>query len=114
MVMTNVGKSGTALLWVAGTIPDFIAIGSGSGAVAVTNTDLVAEVGGAGFTSTDVTTVQEVKWIADINSVDMSGVGLKEFGVKVSGGNTWNREGFANIDFDGTLELQIDITFQTF
>ena len=113
--MTNVGKSGIGLLLgPSGTIPDFIAVGSGSGAVAITNTDLIAETNGAAFTSTDISTEKQITWIADFSSVTMSGTALKEFGVKVSGLNTWNREGFANIDFDGTNELQIEVTFEIF
>jgi len=114
-MFTNSGKSGTALLWgPSGTRPDYVAIGSGSGAVAVTNTDLVAEVFGVAFTSEFIGSSQFWETQADFNSVQMSGIGLKEFGVKVSGLNVWNREGFANIDFDGTLELQIKTKWETF
>lgn len=115
MVMTNVGKSGTALLWtVSGTRPDFISIGTGSAAVLVTDTDLVTEATGAAFTSTTLTTAQQVTWIADYSAGTMSGIELTEFGVKISGLNVWNREGFAAISFDGSNELQIQVTFQTF
>ena len=113
--MTDSGKSGLALsITVSGVNPDVIAIGSGSGAVAVTNTDLVAQTDQVAFTSTDVSVTKEITFLADFTNIEMSGTFLREFGVKVSGGNVWNREGFAAIEFDGSNELQIEVIFQVF
>lgn len=115
MVATDSGKSGLALLLtVSGTRPDVCAIGSGSGAVLVTNTDLIAQTDQSAFTTTDISTVKEVAFTIDFNSVDISGTLLTEFGIKVSGGDVWNREGFASVEFDGTNELQIQITYEVF
>lgn len=118
MVMTNTGKSGLTLMLVgSGTIPTVIAIGSGSGVPLITNTNLVAEVLSAAFTTPpDISVAQSVSYIADFNSVQMSGIVLQEFGIKKSGlANTvWNREGVIPVTFDGTNELQIQITFNVF
>ena len=46
----------------------------------------------------------------------MSGTALTEFGMFPSGttstGSLWNREGFAGVNFDGTTELQVQITYK--
>lgn len=119
MVMCDTGRSGLALLMsVSGTRPQYLAIGSGSGAVAITNTVLIKEPSGLRqvFDTTNIATQKQVKFTTTWDSVTMSGMGLKEFGVfsLASGGKCWNREGFANIAFDGTNELQIEVTFEVF
>ena len=118
MGITNVGKSGMALLLSqSGVRPGTIAIGDGSGEVAVTNTTLVNMTSRKVFSSTDVSTPNEVTYIADWNSLEMSGTTLKEFGVFISGtgtavGKAWSREGFAAVEFDGTNELQIQVSYK--
>ena len=117
MGVTNAGKSGLALLLgPSGTRPGTIAIGDGSGAVAITNTDLINETDRTVFSSTDIATSTEITYVADFNSLDMSGTTLTEFGVFISGtagvGECWSREGFAGIEFDGTNELQIQISYK--
>ena len=119
MIVDN-GKSGLALAFAGSmVVPRYCGLGSGSGAVNVNNTDLVAEVGSrADFTTRDITTVKEVEWVFDFSSVTMSGINLKEFGLfdnqAVGSGTMWCREGFDTITFDGTNELQIQITFEVF
>lgn len=114
-MMTNNGKSGLALLLtVSGVRPDVIAIGSGSGAVAVTNTDLIAERFVSAFTTIDISTFKQVTFTSDFSASSISGLNLREFGVKKSGGNVWNREGFDAIAFDGSNELQIQCTYEVY
>jgi len=118
MGITNVGKSGMALLLSqSGTRPGTIAIGTGSGEVAVTNTTLVNMTSRKVFSSTDITTPTEITYVGDWNSLEMSGTNLTEFGVFISGtgtavGKSWSREGFAGIEFDGTNELQIQCVYK--
>ena len=118
MVLTNTGKSGAALLLgsIATPAPRYIAIGSGSGTASIGNTALVAEVDRVIVSSTDTSTAREVTWTADFNSVTMSGRTLTEFGIfsPASAGTCWNREAFGSIIFDGTSELQIQLSFQIY
>lgn len=116
-MMTNSGKSGLALLLtVSGVRPNAISIGTGSAAVAVTRTGLITETKAVAFTSTDISVAQNVLYTADQNAIQMSGISLKEFGVKVSGSANavWNIEGFPAVTFDGTSELQIQVNFNIF
>ncbi len=126
MVFTDAGRSGLALLMVSGTskpddVPRFLALGSGSGAVLVTNTNLIGETGGRiDFTGNpDLTVVGDVTWTWNLSSVAASGTwGLREFGTYTSGataaGSLWLREGFNVVTFDGTTELQVQITKRIF
>ena len=115
-MITDTGRSGLALLMAGGgDAPDFIAIGSGSGLVAITNTALLAERDRNTAIVASGTT-QEVQFTANWTSTEISGTTLFEFGTfsVVAGGSCWNREGFGSIVFDGTNELQIQETFQIF
>ena len=115
MVFTNVGKSGLALAFAGSmTIPDVIGIGSGSGAVSASDTNLVAQTRVNAFTSRTISTQKEVTFLADFSATQMSGLNLREFGVRISGGTLFNREGFAAINFDGSNEAQIEVTFECF
>lgn len=120
MVVTNVGKSGLAMILAGyGPIPNWVGIGSGSGVVSVTNTGLIAETIRSAITgSPDTSTLQQTAYTADFNSVQMSGTGLKEFALfnnaTLGSGTTWVREGFQSITFDGTNELEILINLRIF
>ncbi len=121
MVFTDIGKSGTVLAIgsFATNRPQFLAVGSGSGAVAVGDIALVAESGvRKAPTSLDFSTSQKVTFTVDYNSVDISGLVLTEFGMFTSGaaetGSLWNREGFSSVTFDGTNELQVQLTYEVF
>jgi len=121
MSITNYGKQEfNLLLSSSGVIPQYCAIGSGSGADLSTLSGLVAEVGATrtAYTTRDTGTVQQTSWIYDFNSVTMSGITLREFGVggsqAINSGDLWNREAFVGIEFDGTNELQIEIIFKTY
>lgn len=119
MVVTTYGKESAAIR-LGSDIPfvKYIAIGSGSGAVAVGNNTLVAETDRNVFTSTSFATARKFNFVADFNSIEISGTNLREFGVVASGaagtGSVWQREGFANIAFDGTNELKVDITWEQY
>ena len=120
MVFTQYGKQAAA--WAIGSnltnnFIQYVAIGSGSGTVAVTNVTLVAETDRNAITgSPDFDTARKVEFQADFNSVELSGTVLFEFGLLTSGpsliGSVWQREGFGSIVFDGTNELQILSTIE--
>ena len=121
MVFTDIGRSGLAWL-MAGSlaIPRFVAIGSGSGTVAVSNVRLIHETGTRiDFTSRDGAIEQEMTWTWDYASNAVSGTArLSEFAVfdveTAVTGSCWLREGFGSLTFDGTNELQIQVTAQVF
>jgi len=121
MVSTETGKSGLALLscGVTNLYPKYCGIGSGSGAVLNTNIALIAEVGSrTDYTTRDVSIQKEVTWVHDFSAVSMSGINLKEFGIFdtniAASGTMFHREGFSSVTFDGTNELQTQVTFKYF
>lgn len=115
MVFTAIGKSGLALAFIGSMDkPNHLCIGSGSGAVSVSRTNLIAQVGSSIFSSVDASTVNEVSFQADFGASSMSGINLREFGVKAGSGTLFNIEGFDAVNFNGTQELQIQVTFQIF
>lgn len=99
-------------------IPAYFMIGSGSGLVVATQTTLLNPVDRQVFTSTDTSTTYEVKWTGDWNSVEMSGIQLREFGVVGSGtgttGSMWTRTSIPAITFNGTNELRIESKITVF
>ena len=119
MVITLIAKSGTALL-IAGTstsYPNFMRIGSGSGAELNTATGLYAEHTGLhkAFTETTVSTLRKVKWTGDWNSVEMSGLQLTEFALSLgsTGNQIYHYVNLGNaISFDGTNELRVEINWE--
>ena len=96
--------------------PSYMAIGTGSGAVNLQNTGLVTHFTRINPTSTNWNVSKEVTYTGDYSTVTMSGASVREYGMfaESSGGKIWNREGFNAIAFDGTNELQLEITYQVF
>ena len=116
MPMTQYGAQAT--IWAIGSnlsnnYIQYFAIGSGSGTAAITNVTLQNETGSrATITgSPNFATARKVTFQGDYNSVQMSGISLREFGLLASGasltGSVWAREAFSAVTFDGTQELQI-------
>jgi len=119
MVLTNFAKQ--AAIWRIGSQVDehiqCVGIGDGSGTSLATNTTLVNETDRVMITgSPDFSTTRKVTFQGDLNSVQMSGTLLTEFGLFTSGatnvGSVWLREGFGPITFDGSNELQIIATIE--
>lgn len=119
MVVTDYGLSGNALLLVGSiSVPRYAAIGSGSGAEVTSLGSLIAEVGASrlDFSTRDISVAQNVTYTYDFSSTSMSGVFLREFGMggsQAKGTNDlWLREAFDAVEFDGTNELQLQITLK--
>ena len=122
MVFTNFGRQ--AVAWRLGSsLPSlyiqYVGIGTGSATVLVNNETLVTESNRVSLTgSPNFTTARKVTFQGDLNSVQMSGINLTEFGFFDTGSSTgftgsiWLREGFGSIVFDGTNELQINATIE--
>jgi hypothetical protein len=120
MVVTDIGKSGLALLMAgSGTVPSFCGVGTGSASEVASLGSLITPFGARRtFTTRDISTIKEVEWNFDFDSISMSGCNLTEFGMGAvvgSGANDlWNRENFLSIQFDGTNELMISIVYKIF
>ena len=116
MVISEVGRSGVAWLIAGyGTAIGSFAIGTGSAAVSINNTGLTAESDRNAITgSANISTLKEILWQGDFNTVEMSGTALTEFGMfnTSSGGKLWQREGFGAVTFDGTNELRLEVRWR--
>lgn len=113
-----------AALWLTGstiTNPSYFQIGSGSGTVIATQTELITPWDRQAITSVNGSTAYKVTWIGDWNSVEISGTtnSLTEWGMCISGtgttGSMWSRTTMPTaITFDGTTELRIQETWEVF
>lgn len=116
MALTNIGRSGTAN-WIGSQVK-YCIIGTGSGAVNQTRSGLIAPSIIAQYTgSPDMTLNYQSTNTFDYSTLTMSGITLREFGGAAESGTNprvWNIESTANnaITFDGTSELQIQITWE--
>ena len=120
MGVSTIGASGIALLSLtgSGTVPQWIAIGTGSATFAVGQTDLVTENQRKIYASRDAGTQKKVGWVTDFDSLAMSGITLTEFGLfnnaTTGSGDMFQRENLQEIVFDGTNELQIELELEVF
>ena len=119
-MITDWGKQRIAL-WLAGSTtiyPSYLMIGSGSGTVVATQTELIYPVDRQVITSANGSTSYKVKWVGDWNAVELSGLDsvngfhLTEWGMCINEtgttGSMWSISSMANaIVFDGTTELRI-------
>lgn len=118
IVITNYGRERTALR--LGSQVDslgsaYIAVGSGSGIISVATTGLFHYWDRNIITgSPDMTNAQKLIWTADFNNAEMSGTTMRQFGmfVEVSGGKVWHVENITPLSFNGTQELQIELTWK--
>lgn len=98
--------------------PTYFMLGSGSGIAVATQTVLIAPWDRQAVTSTNTATAQKVMWQGDWNSVELSGLQLREFGMTISGtaltGSMWSRTAIPNLIFDGTNELRIEETWYVY
>lgn len=120
MTVTNFGRNRTTLL-LGGSITEnleYFKIGSGSGTAAITDTDLIHSVDRQAFTATTYPSSRKVKLQGDWNTVEMSGIQLREFGLTHSGtaltGSVWSRTSLPGLTFDGTNELRCETTIELF
>jgi len=120
MVMLDTGKSGAALLLgPSGTRPNLFNLGSGSGTIAVTDTWLKADLDFPRiFTNVDISTSKETTWTGDWDALGLSGLTPSEFvlstGSTIESGTAWVLEYFGSRTYDGSRELQIQITLQVY
>jgi len=99
------------------SFPQFFVIGSGSGTASASDTALAAPVDGQAFTATSFPALQKVTQQGDWNSVEMSGIQLQQFGIKVESGTTgslWSKTSLPLLNFDGTNELRIEETWEVY
>ena len=93
-------------------VPTYMMVGSGSGTAVASQTALINAWDRQPVTSRDCTTVNKIKFTGDWNSVEVSGLQLKEFAVCGSAstitGSIWSRTSLPNIVFNGAKELRIE------
>lgn len=118
MGMLERAKEETALLWIGSrALPTFATLGSGSGTFNTSQSGLIADLGKpALYTNIISGTSKEITWTCDWGATTLSGIQVREFGFGVgsSGNGIWNRETCNTINFDGSNELQLQITYQTY
>ncbi len=120
MGFLDTGRSGLALAFAGSMVlPSMCDIGSGSGAFAITRTGLIAPLQTAVYTTRDISTQMQTLYIFDYSSVTMSGINFREFGLRTSGGGLGSGTYFSidntsPITYDGSNELQIQITYQVY
>lgn len=100
------------------TVPTYAMIGSGSGTAYSTQTELIAPTDRQAITTGSYTSAYKIKYIIDWNSVEMSGLQLREFGMCGSQtglvGSMWSRTTIPAITFDGTNELRCEETLEVY
>jgi len=112
MTITNYGGNRIALL-IGGSItniPESFFIGTGSGIPKLTDTTLIDGKDVQKFTSTTYPSSTKITYQGDWNSIEMSGIQLREFGIgtgSIATGSIWSRTSLPALNFDGTNELRI-------
>lgn len=109
-------------LYLAGshtTFPTYYMIGSGSGVAIATQVELLNPWDRQELTLANGSIANKVTYVGDWNSVEMSGNQLMEWGMCISGttttGSMWSRTSMPSvITFDGTTELRIEETWETY
>lgn len=115
MVFLDIGRSGLSLAWAGSmTLPDVISAGSGSGAISVNTTGLRNVFHSQGFTTRDIGTAKQVTFTSDFGATMLSGNTVQQIGLEVSGADTLSADGIPSITFDGSSELQVQITIELF
>lgn len=98
--------------------PSYFMIGAGSATVTVNSNSLTTPSDRQTVTTTTYPNSQKVRWQGDWNSTEMSGLTLSEFGMTGSetgtNGSMWSKVVFPSINFDGTLELQTQETWEVY
>jgi len=98
----------------SGTIPTWMSIGSGSGTELVTESGLKNEYTALRkeYTTLNGSTSQQTINTYNYGATTMSGLTLSEFGTwsDATGGNIWDVHRLGSVVFEGTVELQIDVT----
>jgi len=92
-----------------------IAIGTGSTTFTSGDTALDNEVERNLISSSDLTSSEQITFIADWSPVEVSGLTIKEHGTMTTGSSMLNREVLTgSLVFTGEEELQVQQTFKFF
>ena len=95
----------------------YMSLGSASGTITVNTTGLLNNFVGVSFTggSVDLSTPQVIGMQADFNSVQLSGLTLRQMGIFTGSGlKAWEVENTVPTTFNGTQELQVIFYQQIF
>lgn len=113
-ITTDCIKSVAAAMGGVSAQPTHIAIGTGSSSFLSGNTVLDAETDRNALTSIDTSVIENVTYIADYSSTELSGTTVAEWGLfnAATGGSMFMKETIDSTVFDGDLELQIQSTLR--
>ena len=113
MGVTNDGLKQTAKTMGGGDFePSYIAIGTGSSTTAITDTGLNNETDRNQIAEINVGVDYECTWIANYSAGELSGTTVTEFGLfnSTSGAYMYQNEVIGSIEFNGTREMQIQMS----
>ena len=128
-MLTDFGKNEICkLMYGSGNICGFMALGSGSGTVVVTQSGLVYEnlipTVRRVWSTRDISTVNEVTYTFDwgateLSQADISGLTISEFGLSAgstpSSSDCWSRDTIGSISCgSANIELQVQYTLKVF
>ena len=93
-------------------IPSYLAIGNGSSTMASGDTALVSETDRNELSLTDTSVTNDVTYVADFSANEISGTTVQEFGLfnASTGPTMYDRNVITPVTFDGSRELQIQVT----
>ena len=113
MGITTNGLSVIAANMVGSALPTACAVGIGSTTFVSGNTALVSEFERNLYSSSDLSTPEQVTLTTDWSPVEVSGLIMKEHGMMTAGSQMLNREVLTgSLVFTGDEELQIQQTFK--
>lgn len=115
MVFTQDGKSGTALLWIGSTVvPDSVQFDIGSQTWFSGTSSFNSASIQRGISSKSGTSARFVEFVTDFNSIETSGLTIRGFGVTTSGASPviWSGEYVNDLTCDGTVEVQVEVTWE--
>lgn len=119
-MIVNYAKQQAALLLAGsnGVVPSYMMIGTGSGTITSSSTELFSAVDKNAFTTIDASVPYKISYSSDWSSIEMSGLTISEWGISTSGtgttGSIYSHSVFGGIVFDGTNELQIQETWEVY
>jgi len=121
MVVLDYGKRQVALILSGSTttIPSYFMIGSGSGTVVSTQTELFSPTDRQLVTSVNGSSTYKVKFTGDWSNLEVSGTSFREWGVFISGtgltGSAWSKTCINSLfEFNGTEELRIEEAWEVY
>ena len=116
MTVTNYGCENLKQVGLmgSGAPPTWLSIGSGSGTELITESGLKNEYSAlrTQYSVRNGSVSQQTEWTFNYGATSMSGLVLSEFGLysNPTGGNIWDVHRLGSVLFDGSVEVQFQMT----